>query len=67
MPSPMPAEAVYDLIGLGFGPANIAIGGAIVEKWASAATTVRPPPTPISSVSGVCADGDRMVILVSCP
>ena len=58
---------VYDLIGLGFGPANIAIGGAIVEKWASAATTVRPPPTPISSVSGVCADGDRMVILVSCP
>ncbi|OCH93413.1 hypothetical protein OBBRIDRAFT_749649 [Obba rivulosa] len=24
---------IYDLIGLGFGPANLAIAGAIVEKW----------------------------------
>lgn len=24
---------VYDLIGLGFGPANVAIGGALVERW----------------------------------
>ncbi|KAJ3933684.1 MAG: putative L-ornithine-N5-monooxygenase [Lentinula lateritia] len=25
--------AVYDLIGIGFGPSNIAISGALVEKW----------------------------------
>lgn len=26
-------ETVYDLIGLGFGPANLAIAGALLEKW----------------------------------
>lgn len=26
-------EKVYDLVGLGFGPANLAIAGALVEKW----------------------------------
>ncbi|KAG7088151.1 hypothetical protein E1B28_012172 [Marasmius oreades] len=26
---------IYDLLGLGFGPANIAIAGAIVESWAN--------------------------------
>ena len=41
MSSPRPSDPVYDVIGLGFGPANVAIGGAIIEKWASAATTVR--------------------------
>ncbi|CDO69497.1 hypothetical protein BN946_scf184785.g2 [Trametes cinnabarina] len=29
---------LYDVIGLGFGPANIAIAGAIVEKWANSNT-----------------------------
>ncbi|KAK0210949.1 L-lysine 6-monooxygenase (NADPH-requiring)-domain-containing protein [Desarmillaria ectypa] len=28
------ADTTFDLIGLGFGPANIAIGGALVEGWA---------------------------------
>ncbi len=28
------ADTTFDLIGLGFGPANIAIGGALVESWA---------------------------------
>jgi L-ornithine N5-oxygenase len=32
------AAKVYDLIGLGFGPANIAIAGALIDKWD---TTVR--------------------------
>ncbi|KAL4259861.1 L-ornithine N(5)-monooxygenase [Pleurotus pulmonarius] len=27
------SECVYDVVGLGFGPANIAVAGAIVEKW----------------------------------
>ncbi|THV00362.1 hypothetical protein K435DRAFT_837329 [Dendrothele bispora CBS 962.96] len=27
------SPALYDLIGLGFGPSNIAIAGAIVERW----------------------------------
>lgn len=26
-------EKVYDLVGLGFGPANLAFAGALVEKW----------------------------------
>ncbi|EAU88505.1 lysine/ornithine N-monooxygenase [Coprinopsis cinerea okayama7 len=26
-------DVVYDLVGLGFGPANIAIGAALTEKW----------------------------------
>ncbi|KAH6918510.1 lysine/ornithine N-monooxygenase [Coprinopsis sp. MPI-PUGE-AT-0042] len=26
-------ELVYDIVGLGFGPANIAIGAALTEKW----------------------------------
>ncbi|TFK29987.1 lysine/ornithine N-monooxygenase [Coprinopsis marcescibilis] len=29
----MSTEDVYDLVGLGFGPANIAIAGALTEKW----------------------------------
>ncbi|KAK0463938.1 L-lysine 6-monooxygenase (NADPH-requiring)-domain-containing protein [Desarmillaria tabescens] len=29
------ADTTFDLIGLGFGPANIAIGGALVEGWNS--------------------------------
>ena len=37
------AEPAYDVIGLGYGPANIAIGGAFIEKWASAATSVCTP------------------------
>ena len=28
-----PEDVVYDLVGLGFGPANIAIAGALTEKW----------------------------------
>lgn len=29
------SERVYDLIGLGFGPANLAIAGAVIEKFDS--------------------------------
>ncbi|KAI9064452.1 lysine/ornithine N-monooxygenase [Trametes sanguinea] len=44
MPSPSSTDSVplYDVIGLGFGPANIAIAGAIVEKWASSQTSSAP-------------------------
>ncbi|KAL0946573.1 hypothetical protein HGRIS_012776 [Hohenbuehelia grisea] len=28
-----PNSVVYDLIGLGFGPANVAVAGALVERW----------------------------------
>jgi len=27
------SDTIYDLVGLGFGPANIAIAGAVVERW----------------------------------
>ncbi|KAI0647069.1 lysine/ornithine N-monooxygenase [Trametes meyenii] len=30
---------LYDVIGLGFGPANVAIAGAIVDKWALSETS----------------------------
>ena len=43
MSDPSTSGLIYDLIGLGFGPANIAIGGAIVEKWASSPSSVRLP------------------------
>ncbi|KAH9854246.1 lysine/ornithine N-monooxygenase [Lenzites betulinus] len=37
---PQPATApLYDVIGLGFGPANVAIAGAIIEKWGPAGNT----------------------------
>lgn len=26
-------EKIYDLVGLGFGPANVALAGALIEKW----------------------------------
>jgi hypothetical protein len=26
---------IYDLIGIGFGPSNVAIAGALIEKWHS--------------------------------
>jgi L-ornithine N5-monooxygenase len=26
-------DLIYDIVGLGFGPANIAIGAALTEKW----------------------------------
>ncbi|KAF5367963.1 hypothetical protein D9758_004464 [Tetrapyrgos nigripes] len=29
------SPAIYDLVGLGFGPSNIAVAGAIVERWGS--------------------------------
>ncbi|OBZ75954.1 L-ornithine N(5)-monooxygenase [Grifola frondosa] len=35
MPSLNPSVPIYDIIGLGFGPANLAIAGAIVEKWSA--------------------------------
>ncbi|PIL24011.1 hypothetical protein GSI_13762 [Ganoderma sinense ZZ0214-1] len=35
MPSQTTTSALYDVIGLGFGPANVAIAGAIVDKWAN--------------------------------
>lgn len=38
MAIPSPSAPVYDVIGLGFGPANIAIGGAIIDKWAASRT-----------------------------
>lgn len=28
-------ENIYDLVGLGFGPANVALAGALIEKWES--------------------------------
>lgn len=28
-------EKIYDLVGLGFGPANVALAGALIEKWES--------------------------------
>ncbi|TBU35962.1 L-lysine 6-monooxygenase (NADPH-requiring)-domain-containing protein [Dichomitus squalens] len=34
MSSSTASATTYDVIGLGFGPANLAIAGAIVEKWA---------------------------------
>ncbi|KAF9464763.1 L-lysine 6-monooxygenase (NADPH-requiring)-domain-containing protein [Collybia nuda] len=36
-PSPIdhPEAIIYDLVGLGFGPANLAIAGALVERWQS--------------------------------
>lgn len=30
------SEAIYDLVGLGFGPANLAIAGALTERWEQA-------------------------------
>lgn len=30
-----PADDIFDLIGLGFGPANVAIAGALVDEWSS--------------------------------
>ncbi|KAI0831322.1 lysine/ornithine N-monooxygenase [Trametes gibbosa] len=33
------APPLYDVIGLGFGPANVAIAGAIVEKWGPSENT----------------------------
>lgn len=33
MSSPNASDVVYDVIGLGFGPANIAISGAILDKY----------------------------------
>ncbi len=35
MAAPAASAPVYDVVGLGFGPANVAIAGAIVDKWAS--------------------------------
>ncbi|KAI0362120.1 lysine/ornithine N-monooxygenase [Trametes cingulata] len=35
---------LYDVIGLGFGPANVAIAGAIVDKWAAAETSTSHAP-----------------------
>ncbi|KAI0721074.1 L-lysine 6-monooxygenase (NADPH-requiring)-domain-containing protein [Cerioporus squamosus] len=35
MPAPTASAPVYDVVGLGFGPANVAIAGAIVDKWAT--------------------------------
>lgn len=35
MSSQTTSAALYDVIGLGFGPANVAIAGAIVDKWAT--------------------------------
>ncbi|KAI0748140.1 L-lysine 6-monooxygenase (NADPH-requiring)-domain-containing protein [Daedaleopsis nitida] len=35
MPSPIASAQPYDLIGLGFGPANVAVAGAILDKWAA--------------------------------
>nr|Q52UT0.1 RecName: Full=L-ornithine N(5)-monooxygenase; Short=OMO; AltName: Full=Ferrichrome A biosynthesis protein omo1; AltName: Full=L-ornithine N(5)-oxygenase; AltName: Full=Siderophore biosynthesis protein omo1 [Omphalotus olearius]AAX49355.1 putative L-ornithine-N5-monooxygenase [Omphalotus olearius] len=29
------SQVIYDLVGLGFGPSNVAIAGALVDKWAS--------------------------------
>jgi lysine/ornithine N-monooxygenase len=31
---------VYDLIGVGFGPANVALAGALLEKWEPLTVTV---------------------------
>lgn len=28
-------EKIYDLVGLGFGPANVALAGALIERWES--------------------------------
>ncbi|KAH9901402.1 L-lysine 6-monooxygenase (NADPH-requiring)-domain-containing protein [Cubamyces lactineus] len=39
MSSPAHSTPLYDVIGLGFGPANVAIAGAIVEKWAGSQAT----------------------------
>ncbi|KAL1947917.1 hypothetical protein VTO73DRAFT_13641 [Trametes versicolor] len=33
------SSPLYDVIGLGFGPANVAIAGAIIEKWGQPGTT----------------------------
>ncbi|RPD66153.1 lysine/ornithine N-monooxygenase [Lentinus tigrinus ALCF2SS1-7] len=35
MAAPTAPATIYDVIGLGFGPANVAIAGAIVDKWAT--------------------------------
>ncbi|KAJ8519808.1 hypothetical protein ONZ45_g3326 [Pleurotus djamor] len=53
-----PKDTVYDLVGLGFGPANIAVAGALVEKWESEPeakisfmkdlATLRSPQSPIT-------------------
>ncbi|KAI1795864.1 L-lysine 6-monooxygenase (NADPH-requiring)-domain-containing protein [Ganoderma leucocontextum] len=40
MSSQTTTSALFDIIGLGFGPANVAIAGAIVDKWANC----EPPP-----------------------
>jgi len=33
MSSSSQQDTVFDLVGLGFGPANIAIAGALTEHW----------------------------------
>ncbi|KAH9946103.1 L-lysine 6-monooxygenase (NADPH-requiring)-domain-containing protein [Epithele typhae] len=37
------ADPAFDVIGLGFGPANVAIAGAVIEKWKDAASTDHAP------------------------
>lgn len=49
MSSQMIAPAQYDVIGLGFGPANVAIAGAIVDKWANPEPSQVRFPVPITS------------------
>jgi hypothetical protein len=37
-------EDIYDLVGLGFGPANLAIAGALTERWNSPDVSSLCPP-----------------------
>ncbi|KAI8998622.1 lysine/ornithine N-monooxygenase [Trametes punicea] len=41
---------LYDAIGLGFGPANLAIAGAIVEKWANSDASLELSHAPLQQV-----------------
>ncbi|KAH9484357.1 L-ornithine N(5)-monooxygenase [Psilocybe cubensis] len=47
MPATPSQETVLDLVGLGFGPANIAIAGALTEQWAAEQDGV---PFPVKNV-----------------
>lgn len=43
------SDQTYDLIGIGFGPANVAIAGALLETWE--ADKVWPASAPCTSPS----------------
>ena len=32
----MSSSPIYDLVGVGFGPANLALSGALIDKWEDA-------------------------------